>query len=172
MFSCIWRCIITKLLQFCTQKNCNDNDDEVQFGPEAAKTLVGNFYVDDLLKSTPDAQSAISLIKAVKKMFKAGGFKLLKLICNNTVVLNSLQEDQRRKSVKDADLSSGGLPVERALGVQCNIDEETFGLKIAAEEKPLIRHGLLSTLSSVYNALGLKSYAKKTVLGMNHYQEG
>ena len=118
MFSYIWRCIITKLLQLCTQKNCNDNDDEVQFVPEAAKTVVGIFYVDDLLKSTPDAQSAIGLIKAVKKMCKAGGFNLLKLICNNTVVLNSLQEDQRRKSVKDADLSSGGLPVETALGVQ------------------------------------------------------
>ena len=25
---------------------------EVQFGPEAAKTLMRNFYVDDLLKST------------------------------------------------------------------------------------------------------------------------
>ena len=43
-------------------------DSEVQFGPEAAKTLMRNFYVDDLLKSTPDAQSAISLVKTVTKM--------------------------------------------------------------------------------------------------------
>ena len=28
-------------------------DNEVQFDPEAAKTLMKNFYVDDLLKSTP-----------------------------------------------------------------------------------------------------------------------
>ena len=40
---------------------------EVQFGPEAAKTLMRNFHVDDLL-STPNAQSAISLIKAVTDM--------------------------------------------------------------------------------------------------------
>ena len=105
-----------------------------------------NFYVNDLLKSTPDAQSAISLIKAVTKMRK--------FISNDTVVLKSLQEDQRRKGVEDADLSSGELPVEKALGVQYNIDEDTFGFKIAAEEKPLTRHGLLSTLSSVYNPLG------------------
>ena len=57
-----------------------------------------NFYVDDLLKSTPDAQSAISLIKVVTKMRKAGGFKLGKFISNNTMVLKSLQEDQRRMS--------------------------------------------------------------------------
>ena len=66
-------------------------DNEVQFGPEAAKTLMRNFYVDNLLKSTPDALSPISLIKAVTKMCKAGGFKLGKFISNKTVVLKSLQ---------------------------------------------------------------------------------
>ena len=86
-------------------------DNEVLFGSEAAKALMRNFDIDDLLKSTPDAQSAISLIKAVTKMCKAGGFKLGKFISNNTVVLKSFQEDQRRKGVKDA----GELPVERAL---------------------------------------------------------
>ena len=48
--------------------------------------------------STPDPQSAISLIKAVTKMCKAGGSKLGKFISNDTVVLKSLQEDQRRVS--------------------------------------------------------------------------
>ena len=38
-------------------------DNEVQFGPEPAKTLIRSFYVDDVLKSTPDAKSAINLIK-------------------------------------------------------------------------------------------------------------
>ena len=128
-------------------------DNEVQFGPEAAKTLMRNFYVGDQLKLAPDAQSAISFIKAVTKMCKAGEFKLGKFTCNNTV--KSRQEDQRRKSVKDADLSSEELPVERALGVQWNIDKYIFGFKIAAEEKPLTCHGLLSTLSSVYDPLGL-----------------
>ena len=77
-----------------------------------------NFYVDDMLKSAPDVQSAISLIKAVRKMCKAGELKLGKFISNNTAVLKSLQEDQRTKGVKDADLSSEELPVDRALGVQ------------------------------------------------------
>ena len=92
-------------------------DNEVQFGPEAAKTLMRNLYVGDKLKLTPDAQCAISFIKAVTKMCKAGGFKLSKFICNDTVILKSLQEDQRRKGIKDADMSSEELPVERALGV-------------------------------------------------------
>ena len=93
--------------------------------------LMINFYVDDLLKSAPGSQSAISLVKAVTKRRKASGFKLGKFISNNTVVLKSLQEDQRRKGVKDSDLSSGEMPVEKALGVQWNIDEDSFGFKIA-----------------------------------------
>ena len=117
-------------------------------------------------------------------MCKAGGFKLSKFTSNNNVVLKSLQEDQIRKGVKDTELSSGELPVERELGVQWNVDEDTFGFKIAAEEKPLTCHGLLSIWSSVDNLLDLdapfilegrissKNYAKKTVLGMNQYQEG
>ena len=88
-------------------------------------------------------------------MCKAGRFKLGKFIGNNTVVLKSLREDQRRKGVKDADLSSRELPVKRALGLQWNIDEDTFGFKTAAEEKRLTCCRLLSTLRSVYNPLGL-----------------
>ena len=69
------------------------------------------------------------------------------------MVLKSLQENQRRKGVKDADLSSGELPVDVALGVRWNIDENTFGSKTAVEEKPLTCRGLQLTLSSVYDPL-------------------
>ena len=113
-------------------------------------------------------------------MCKAGGFKLGKFISNSTMVLMSLQEDQRKNGVKDADLSSGELPVKRALGAQWNIDEDTFGFKIATMEYPFTCRGFFSTLNSVYNPLGLatalilewdiqssKIYAKETVLGMN-----
>ena len=47
------------------------------------------------------------------------------------MVLKSLEEDQRRKGVKDSDLSSGEMPFEKTLGVQWNIDEDSFGFKIA-----------------------------------------
>ena len=44
------------------------SDNKIQFGAEAAKALMRNFCVDDLLKSTSDDQSTISLIEAVKKL--------------------------------------------------------------------------------------------------------
>ena len=50
-------------------------------------------------------------------------------------------------------MSSGELPVERTLEVQWSIDEDTFGFKIATEEKLFRHYELLSTLSSVYDPL-------------------
>ena len=109
-----------------------------------------------------DAQSAISLIKAVTKMCKAGGFKLGKFISNNTVVLKSLREDQRRKGVKDADLSSGELPVKRALRLQWNIDEDTFGFKTAAEETSyMLQVAVNLELSLQSLRLGCTIYSRK-----------
>ena len=86
------------------------------FGTDPAKSLTRNFSVDDLLKSTPDAQSAI---KSVTEMCKAGRFKLGKFISNNTEVFKPVQENQRKDAVKD--LSSGELSIERALGIQQNM---------------------------------------------------
>ena len=101
-------------------------------------------------------------------MCKAGGFKLGKFISNSTVVLMSLQEDQRKNGVKDADLSSGELPVKRALGVQWNIDEDTFGFKIATMKYPFTCRGFFSTaLILEWDIQSSKIYAKETVLGMN-----
>ena len=47
------------------------------------------------------------------------------------------------------------LPNEQALGILWNVEPDTLGFKIAIKEKPLIRRGILSPLSSIYNPLGL-----------------
>ena len=65
---------------FALKKAATDNSDK--FGQEAAKTLLRNFYVDDLLKSTKGVEEAVSLIKNVVQMCAAGGFRLTKFISN------------------------------------------------------------------------------------------
>ena len=55
-------------------------DNEAQFGPEVAKILMRNFYVNDLLKSTPDGQSAISLIKAEQRCVRLVDSNLASLL--------------------------------------------------------------------------------------------
>ena len=89
-------------------------ENEAVFGEAAANALHHNFYVDDILKSIEDLDSAKQLVKDVINMCKSGGFLLTKLISNNEGLLLSVPEYQRRMGVKDQD-SSGGLPNEKAL---------------------------------------------------------
>ena len=121
---------------FALKKAATDNSDK--FGQEAAKTLLRNFYVDDLLKKTKSADEAVSLIKNVVQMCAAGGLKLTKFISNHPDVLSA-------------------IPEERALGVLWNTDNDTLCFNIDIMEKSLTRRGLLAMLSSIYDPLGLVS---------------
>ena len=87
-------------------------------------------------------------------MCNEGGFNLTKFVSNSKKVLHSIAETFRRNGVKDKDLGCK-LPDEQALGILWNVETDTLGFKIAIKEKPLTRRGMLSTLSSIYDPLGL-----------------
>ena len=140
---------------FALKKAATDNSDK--FGQEAAKTLLRNFYVDDLLKSIKGADEAVSLIKNVVQMCAAGGFKPTKFISNHPDVLSAIPEEDRKVGVKDQDLLTGKVPEERALGVLWNTDHDTLCFNINIMAKPLTRRKLLAMLSSIYDRLGLVS---------------
>ena len=136
------------------KKAATDNSDK--FVQEAAKTLLQNFHVD-LIKSTKDAEEAVSLIKNVVPMCAAGGFKLTKFISNPPNVLSAIPEEDRKVGVKDQDLLTGKVPAERALGVLWNTDNDTLCFNINIIEKRLTKRRLLPMLSSIYDPLGLVS---------------
>ena len=83
----------------------------VEFVKEAADMIQNNFYVDDLLKSVKDLDTAKTLVKNVINMCKSGGFNLTKFISNSRELLISISEDKRRPGVKDLNLL-GAIPVE------------------------------------------------------------
>ena len=86
---------------------------------------------------------------------RRGGFKLTKFISNSREVLTTIPEERHHQKIKDQDLNIGDLPVERALGVHWNIKNDHLGFKVNLKNKPLTRRGLLSTISSVYDLLGI-----------------
>ena len=143
----------------CSNYAIKDTSEEYkeEFGILAAETLKKNFYVDDCLKSVLTVEEAIQLIQNVKGMCAAGGFNLTKFISNNKEVLQSIPDADRKKGVKDCDLSKGTLPTDRALGVMWNTEEDTFGFKIQIKQKPFTRRGMLSMLSSMYDPMGFIS---------------
>ena len=84
-----------------------------------------------------------------------GGFNLAKFVTNSRPVLKSVPDEARAQDVRTLELGSSELPVERALGVQWAIESDTFRFRIILKDQPLTRRGILSTISSVYDPLGI-----------------
>lgn len=66
-------------------------------------------------------------------------------------------QNERAKVLENVDLLHDKLPVEKTLGIQWCIESDSFQFKIVLNDRPLTRRGVLSTLSSVYDPLGLIS---------------
>ncbi len=140
---------------FALHKTAEDNKEK--FGFEASKSVKEDFYVDDFLKSKGSAQSAIDLISQTKKMCALGGFNLTKFVSNDRTVIESVPDKDRSKNIKNLNLELDSLPVERALGMSWSIENDTLNFRITLKDLPLTRRGILATVSSIYDPLGLVS---------------
>lgn len=123
------------------------DDCEAQFGPEVAETIRRNFYVDDMLKSVNEVTKAKTLVAGVQAGCASGGFRLTKFVSNSREVLDSVPVEHRAPSVANLDLLNS-LPVERALGTQWCVEDDTLGFRIEMKDSPLSRKGILGTISS------------------------
>lgn len=137
---------------FALKRTAEDN--KGNFSSEVISAIKNNFYVDDCLKSLPSDLEALQFVKDLSTACQTGGFQLTKWASNSRTVLSSIPLEERAKDVKMLDLEKDELPVERALGLQWCIENDTFMFKIALKHKPLTRRGLLSVISSVYDPLG------------------
>ena len=86
--------------------------------PEARRTVLENFYVDDVLKSTSDEPTAIKLIQELKLLCQRGGFKLTKFTSNSAAVVASVGPEARSKALTSWTDRNESMPEERALGVK------------------------------------------------------
>ena len=126
-----------------------------RYSQHVTNTILRNFYVDDCLRSVQTEAEAISLVKDLKEVCSSGGFRLTKWLSNSREVLKTIPEADRAKDVRSLDLSQDPLPSDRALGMMWNVERDTFGYSIDLHNKPATRRGILSTVSSVYDPLGL-----------------
>ena len=87
-------------------------------------------------------------------MCEKGSLHLHKFISNSKAVIEHIPHEDCAKGIKDLDLLHDKLPVERALGIQWCVGSDTFQFRIVLGDRPLTRHGILSTINSVYDPLG------------------
>ena len=140
---------------FALKKTAEDN--KAAFDAITVETVKRNFYVDDCLKSVATNPEATRLVGELRELLSKGGFRLTKWISNSRDVINCVPETERAPSVKDLDFSNNPALTERALGVQWNVQKDTFSYKIAKRERPITRRGILSIICSVYDPLGFAS---------------
>ena len=125
------------------------------FGSEPAKFIKEDFYVDNGLKSVPSAVQASALIESTKSLLAKGGFNLHKFISNSKKVIKAIPKEQQASGIKELDLSRDVLPIERASGVQWCLQSDSLQFRVVLKDKPLTRRGILSSISSIYDPLGL-----------------
>ena len=89
-------------------------------------------------------------------MCAAGGFKLTKFVSNEQQVINSTPQEDRAENNDRIDLTQS-MNVQRALGVYWCVASDCLEFRIVLQDKPLTRRRMLSTISSVYDPLGLAS---------------
>ena len=126
-------------------------------GTEAAEFVRKDFYVDDGLKSVPSVEQAKELIRSTTSLCSKGGFRLHKFTSNSQEVIESVSPEDRAKDAKDHRPVTNDPSLERALGVHWCIEFDTLKFRIEMRDKPLSRRGILSTVSSVFDPLGLAS---------------
>ncbi|XP_013384334.1 uncharacterized protein LOC106154518 [Lingula anatina] len=142
---------------YALQKTAHDNRKD--FDIHVIGSVYKNFYVDDLLKSVSGTEEAKSFISQITELMSRGGFHLTKWVSNHREVLESIPASERASSVVNLDLEK--LPSDRTLGVQWNVESDTFGFKIKNEVKRETRRGILSYIAAMYDPLG---YAAPFVL--------
>ncbi len=131
------------------------DDHRPEKGSEAANFVRNNFYVHDGLQSVSSTDAAISLIESTKGLCKSGGFTLHKFVSNSKEVIAAIPPKERAGSIQDLDLNQKALPIERALGVQWCVLSDTLQFRIELKDCPLTRRGILSTVSSIFDPLGM-----------------
>ena len=135
----------------------------------AKTTLKKAFYVDDLLKSSPDEIKAMKIAHEVSHLLRKNGFELVGFVSNSRRLLESFPKEILSKTVKELDLKHDELPYDRALGMVWNTQEDNISYKVNLKPHPRTKRGILSTLFSIYDPLFLVAPAVLT--GKRMFQE-
>ncbi len=111
--------------------------------------------MDDLLHASKNEQQAILLVTEVKSILKNSGFKLTAFTSNSRNVLKSFPEEELSIRLKTIDVLHETLPIDHALGVTWDTQNDTLGFKIYIQQGELTKRSVLSIIFTIYEPLGL-----------------
>ena len=130
-------------------------DNATEFSPDAMNTILESFYKDDCLKAVATVEEAMSLWAELRSLTQKGGFRLTAWVSNSHKVIESIPPSERSKNVTNIDLDYDDFPSEKALGVLWEVESDCFSFCVSVPEKPATKRGIMSTLCSLYDPLGM-----------------
>ena len=125
--------------------------------PEAKEAVRKSFYVDDMLHSFPDVNSAIQGSKEIASLLRTGGFHLTKWLSNRRELLETVEVDERSPSVKSLNLDLDSLSSDKTLGVRWDVENDELLTDVTMKDLPRNRRGVLASVASIYDPLGMAS---------------
>ena len=124
--------------------------------PEAARSVLSNFYMDDYLESSLTVEEATRKAKDLVTLLSLGGFKLTKFVSNVPSIPEKLEPGSNAPTeVKEIPNTEGSSHV---LGLKWNHSTDT--LVVSRGTKPDVKPNVtqrvvLSLVSAVYDPIGL-----------------
>ena len=109
-----------------------------------------------MLQSTDSVVSAKILIRNVINMWEEGGFNLTKFVARHCEILEDVPQEKISPTMKERKIDEVELS-ERAFGIVWRIENDRLGFRITIQDFPMTRRGVLATISSIFDPLGIAS---------------
>lgn len=111
--------------------------------------------MDDGLVSLPSEAEAINLLQRTQASIAESNLRLHKFVSNCQAVTEAFPPEDCVPVIKDLDLGGETAPMQRSLGLLWEIGSDTFTYSASSTIRPFTRRGVLSTVNSVSDSLGL-----------------
>lgn len=119
--------------------------------PEAAIVAGSNMYMDDLVYSISDEETASRVTEELILLFKSGSFDLLKWTSNSQSLLNKLP-DSHRSAIE---FSETQCDVSKVLGLSWDPVNDCFYFKTTQVREKCTKRNILSIVARLFDVLGL-----------------
>ncbi|OON16662.1 hypothetical protein X801_07522, partial [Opisthorchis viverrini] len=116
------------------------------------KQLVDRYFYVDCLASLPDVIVAHRFVRELSRVSSKGGFHLRRWLCNRESLLSEVCESDVSSSVLSIEAFQ---TVERTLGLRWDAKADEFRFTFVFPDRPIARRGILSSISSLFDPLGL-----------------
>ncbi|TWW71193.1 hypothetical protein D4764_17G0006760 [Takifugu flavidus] len=124
------------------------------YGTDTVNFVGKHFYVDDGLISVPSPVEAINLLQRTQASLAESNLHLRKFASNSQAVMEAFCPKDCAAALKDLDFGGEEAQSKRSLGLIWETKEDTFTFSVATSDKPFTRHGVLSSVNSVFDPLG------------------